>query len=179
MHSDSYVKIRTLIVAPSYLPGDHDLNKPAWIYTTCTWIFIISPPPSKENVVFYFYKLESSFPKDALDQFWLIPTELFWRRSRKCKKKIRQTDAEQKVIGKAQLTFQSGELRKKVPDLYHLLKYMYYVSFLFWMVENNFTTRPCKCFDPRIVFSQWEKLSYMRRENPNFKTWRIRRRVVC
>lgn len=91
----------------------------------------------------------------------------------------RQTDAEQKVIGKAQLTFQSGELRKKVPDLYHLLKYMYYVSFLFWMVENNFTTRPCLCFDPRIVFSQWEKLSYMRRENPNFKTWRIRRRVVC
>lgn len=41
----------------------------------------------------------------------------------------RHTDAEQKVIGKAQLTFQSGELRKKVPDLYHLLKYMYYVSF--------------------------------------------------
>lgn len=40
-----------------------------------------------------------------------------------------KTDAEQKVIGKAQLTFQSGELRKKVPDLYHLLKYMYYVSF--------------------------------------------------
>lgn len=43
----------------------------------------------------------------------------------------RQTDAEQKVIGKAQLTFQSGELRKRVPDLCHQLQYMYYVSFLF------------------------------------------------
>lgn len=81
-------------------------------------------------MVFYFYKLESSFPKDALDQFWLIP-EVENVKKKSDKRTDGKTDAEQKVIGKAQLTFQSGELRKKVPDLYHLLKYMYYVSFLF------------------------------------------------
>lgn len=47
------------------------------------------------------------------------------------KRTDRKTDAEQKVIGKAQLTFQSGELRKKVPDLYHLLKYTS-ITFLFY-----------------------------------------------
>jgi hypothetical protein len=64
--------------------------------------------PLEMGYLFCLNKLESPLPKNDLCQFWLKLVQWFWRRSRKCKslQTDRQTDARQRAIRKAHLSFQ-------------------------------------------------------------------------
>jgi hypothetical protein len=64
--------------------------------------------PLEKGYPLHLNKLESPSPKDDLCEVWLKLVQWFWRRSRKCKslQTDRQTDAGQRAIRKAHLSFQ-------------------------------------------------------------------------
>ena len=78
--------------------------------------------PLEKGGTLHLNKLESPLPKDALCQFWLKLAQWFWREKMKMWKVYRQTDAEtdgqtddgRKVIWKAHLSYQLGELKTKL-----------------------------------------------------------------